>query len=62
MKEDNSLDSQDGFGENSSQKKDFSERKTTRAGTLFYLKSGTYQQEIKPKAAFTSDGQYIYMH
>ena len=33
-------------------KKDFSERKTTRQGTIFYLKAGTYQQEIKKSAAF----------
>ena len=44
------------------QKKDFSERKTTRQGTIFYLKAGTYQQEIKKTAAFAQDGQFIYMH
>lgn len=37
-------------------KKDFKEWKTTRTGTIFYLKSGSYQQEIKQKASFASDG------
>lgn len=60
LKEENSLDNQE--GSDSIQKKDFSERKVTRTGTIFYLKSGTYQQEIKQRASFASDGQYIYMH
>lgn len=39
LKEDSGADSNDG---DVIQKKDFKERKTTRVGTIFYLKSGTY--------------------
>lgn len=58
LKEEGDSASDDG----GSLKKDFKERKTTRQGMIFYLKSGQYQQEIKVKAAFATDGQYIYMH
>ena len=37
-------------------KKDFKERKTTRKGMIFYLKSGQHQQEIKVKSSFATDG------
>ena len=50
-------------GEEPEQKKsNFGERKITKAGTIFYLKAGQYLQEIKQKAAFACDGQYIFMH
>jgi hypothetical protein len=57
LKEESGSSADDGVS-----KKDFKERKTTRVGTIFYLKSGSHQQEIKQKAAFASDGQFIYMH
>lgn len=52
----------DSTGDDASSKRDFKERLVTKVGTIFYLKSGTHVQEIKQKAAFASDGQYIYMH
>ena len=53
---------EDHISADSSQKKDFSERKVTKQGVIFYLKSGTYQQEIKQRVIFASDGQHIFMH
>lgn len=49
-------------GPDTHSKRDFTERKITRSGIIFYLKSGSHQQEIKAKASFACDGQYIYMH
>ncbi|CDW73494.1 UNKNOWN [Stylonychia lemnae] len=49
-------------GSDSVLKKDYKERKVTRTGTIFYLQSGSFKQEIKQRASFASDGQYIYMH
>ena len=45
-----------------SQTKSFKERKITRSGTIFYLKAGSSEQEIKQRASFACDGQFIYMH
>lgn len=43
-------------------KKSLADRKTSKSGTIFYLKAGANQQEIKQRAAMTTDGQYIYLH
>jgi hypothetical protein len=42
----------------------FGEIKVTKSGTIFFLKAGSNQQEIKTKAAFACDGenQVIFMH
>ncbi len=42
----------------------FGNVKITKNGTIFFLKAGKYQQEIKKKSAFTCDGkgQFIYFH
>ena len=42
----------------------FGDIKVTKNGTIFFLKAGKYQQEIKQKASITCDGegQFIYIH
>lgn len=58
LKEDDSVSS----GTEGSQKKNFDERTITKRGTIFYLKTGAYQQEISKEASFACDGKFIYMH
>ena len=54
-------DEQSGPSEGST-KKNFSERKVTKQGTIFYLNAGQYKTELQDKAAIASDGQFIYLH
>jgi hypothetical protein len=44
--------------ENTLLKKDFSERKISKSGTIFYLK----KNPVNEKASFACDTQYLYLH
>jgi hypothetical protein len=44
--------------ENIMVKKNFQERKQTKAGTIFYLK----KSPVNEKASFACDGQHLYLH
>lgn len=35
----------------------FGDKKITKSGIIFFLKAGTYMQQIKQKASFASNGE-----